>query len=289
MAEHPQTERWVAGGLALATFLLAWLTLPAGVTDADNGEFLLVAQAGGIPHPPGYPLYAFFLQLWERFAFFGQGFVPHHALLSAGFGAATTVCLFRFCRIMGATLWASAGAVLGAMSTVPVWRMNTLVEPFALHHFLLGLILVAVSKCAREPNSSGPILLGFCGACVFATTTRPFLIPFVLVALGPRLTAFHELKTITVRFGFGFLIGLLPLLYFLGNFSGDSWIWGDWSTLERLPAHLFRSNTEPFNGPPEVLMRPGPARGCWDLLEPYGRRSASPSDLGCGRRRPAPE
>src|SRR5438045_8037860 len=47
------------GGLALYG-----LTAAPGVQGGDSGEFQFVGYVLGIPHPPGYPLYAIVSKLW---------------------------------------------------------------------------------------------------------------------------------------------------------------------------------------------------------------------------------
>src|SRR5437867_8676283 len=100
----PRRQRSVsapfAAGLALLAGLgLYGLTCAPGVQGGDSGEFQFVAYILGIPHPPGYPLYALVGRLWTLVLPFGE--VAYRMnLLSAVFAAAT----------LAAAAWANATA-----------------------------------------------------------------------------------------------------------------------------------------------------------------------------------
>src|SRR5258706_3147159 len=51
-------ERWPSLVAFALPFLLYTLTATRTVQGGDTGEFSLVAARVGVPHPPGYPLYA---------------------------------------------------------------------------------------------------------------------------------------------------------------------------------------------------------------------------------------
>src|SRR2546422_1997939 len=76
-AQPPQRfftpEDWIAAG---ATFLISGLTyfyyMSPEVTLEDSGEFVTGAFNFGVPHPPGYPLWAFLAWMWRHFVPFGN-------------------------------------------------------------------------------------------------------------------------------------------------------------------------------------------------------------------------
>src|SRR5919108_3423765 len=78
-----------AAGLALLGGLALYgLTCAPGVQGGDSGEFQFVGFILGIPHPPGYPLYALVGRLWTLLLPVGE--VAYRMnLLSAVLAAAT--------------------------------------------------------------------------------------------------------------------------------------------------------------------------------------------------------
>src|SRR5262245_24134609 len=99
------------GGLALYG-----LTCAPSVQAGDSGEFQFVAYILGIPHPPGYPLYALVGHLWTLLVPVGE-IAYRMNLLSAVFAAAT----------LAAAAWANAtvfgrGTIgLAAAAAAAVW------------------------------------------------------------------------------------------------------------------------------------------------------------------------
>src|SRR5690349_9590350 len=77
--------RWLAfipGGLA---FILYLLTCSPTVNFTDSGELVTVAWVGGVPHPPGYPLYTLLSILFVHIPFGDPAWRMN--ILSALFGA----------------------------------------------------------------------------------------------------------------------------------------------------------------------------------------------------------
>src|SRR5579863_2259484 len=79
-AEPPQSlrhfftlEDWIAAAI---TFLIAGFAflrfMSPEVTLEDSGELVTGAFNFGVPHPPGYPLWAFLGWVWRHFVPFGN-------------------------------------------------------------------------------------------------------------------------------------------------------------------------------------------------------------------------
>ena len=107
----------IAAGLALlAGLTLYGLTCAPGVQVGDSGEFQFVAYILGIPHPPGYPLYALVGRLWTLVLPFGE--VAYRMnLLSAVFAAATLAAAAS----ANATAYGRGTVGLGAGAAAAGW------------------------------------------------------------------------------------------------------------------------------------------------------------------------
>lgn len=151
---------WIAVWALLvtaATWVLYWWTAAPGLTwahfGADGGDLLAAAATGGVPHPPGYPLYTLLLRAWLAAgaawlpnvepARLGNLFSAATAALSAGFtmAAAWTVCGPGRAR----ALIALAAGLLWAVTPL-VWGQALITEVYAGHALLtaaLGWALLA--------------------------------------------------------------------------------------------------------------------------------------------------
>lgn len=234
-SQFAKTMPWLIG---LFVFVLSLLAGARTVSDADHAEFATVAFYGGIAHPPGYPLYSLLLR---AVAAFGTD-VWLLSGLSAGFAGLAAFIYWKLLARLQLSLWATSLATLWTFTSVPVWRMATWAEPFALHLLTLGLILWATQwavRCAEDPK---PVLaLGFVWGLAFCNHhTAVFLIPTVVwVVLASRFDVKYWLRRVPLFAG-GFCLGLWPLFYFLLDHSASIWVWGDWNEAARWWTHLFR-------------------------------------------------
>ena len=129
-------------GLALALYLR---TLAPSITwknnGGDSGDLITAAFTGGIPHPPGYPLYT---MLAGGFIALPGGDVAYRVnLLSALSAAATVLILFAIARqwLDAGRIWrsaiAAASALLFATSSL-FWSQATIAEVYSLNALLVA-------------------------------------------------------------------------------------------------------------------------------------------------------
>ncbi len=140
--------------LALGLYLR---TLAPSITwehaGADSGDLVAAAFTGGVPHPPGYPLYLALAQLFIRLPAGGVAYRVN--LLSAVSAAATILGLFCIARAFLAVspLWrdaiAAASALLFAGSPL-FWSQATIAEVYALNALLTLLLLAGLLLWAEE-------------------------------------------------------------------------------------------------------------------------------------------
>ncbi len=177
--------------LTITLLTIYWTTMAPGLTwansGADGGDLIAAAATGGVAHPSGYPLYVI---LAEGFQSLPLGSLAHRTNLMSAFfmaSAAVLVCLLA-CREVGKQTqngaWL-AGLVSGlAFGLAPlVWSQAVITEVYALHAFLVALLLYLAmgSETAVHPKwldlASGLIF----GLAMGNHVTMVLLIPVVLL------------------------------------------------------------------------------------------------------------
>jgi hypothetical protein len=239
--EAPPRGVAIAAAAAGVVALLVYVhTLCPTVVGGDSGELIAAANAFGVAHPPGYPLYTLLAGLLSRLPI-GPGVAWRVNLLSAlcDAGAAYLLCsaVGRWAR----SAWAGVlAAGLFAFSPV-VWPYAVTAEVFPLNNlFAAALVSLSVSE---------------------ALAPRPFLLPLAAGVLGLGLTNHHTLiflgapvlayvlflergalspRRLTVT-GLSFAAGLLPYAYLpIAAARHPPLLWGEPTTWNGFLAHLLR-------------------------------------------------
>lgn len=140
-----------AGVVAAAAFAMYALTAAPTIPFGDGPELVSAADAFGVAHPPGYPLYTALGWLALRVPV-GQPALRMN-LLSSLFGALAA----------GATVWAGSrmtrsvagGVVTGSVLAVSatLWSVSTVAEVYSLH-LLFMVVLCAAAARFGDPDSS---------------------------------------------------------------------------------------------------------------------------------------
>jgi hypothetical protein len=140
----------------LAGLALYGLTAAPGVQGGDSGEFQFVGYILGIPHPPGYPLYALVSKLWTLVVPVGE-VARRVNLLSAVLGAATLGAVaLAAARVFGRFGGIAAGLVAASwLAVAPTWwGQATIASIRPTTGFLLAAVLAALAAygVARSPR-----------------------------------------------------------------------------------------------------------------------------------------
>jgi hypothetical protein len=231
---------WAVALVLIATYLVSG---PRTLPDADAGEFAAVAVAGGIPHPPGYPLLTVILQGFAHLSGL-LGLIPALTLPStlAAVAAALIVCRTLLDRDQPA--FEAAVATLAVFLSCNVWRAATTIEPFAINLLQAASLLWVCNAIARAPEraDSAPhlTLIGAnFGLAVCNHHSLITLAPLPLAALWPVR---HGWPRRGALLALSFALGLSPLAFFWFLREQHGWIWGDWDRfLPQLIHHLLRS------------------------------------------------
>ena len=170
---------WAAFWTAtLVTFAVYFYTLGPSVGLEDSGELATAGAHLGVPHPPGYPFWAFCSWLFCK-AFFWVTYMGHPtpawciSLFSATAGAfAAGFTAMLICRSgrdfvsgsgdvetgnaeRGTGTLAFGGGVAGALTFAlsPVeWSQSTIVEIYSLNAFFLMLVFLLSYRWMRKPS-----------------------------------------------------------------------------------------------------------------------------------------
>jgi hypothetical protein len=245
-------SRWLAPLLAFAAlFALYVATLAPSVVGGDSGELTAAALTGGVPHPPGYPLFA---MLARAFAWLPLGHSPAWRvnLLSAAATAAAAAVLCATVQLW--TREAAAGLVAAALfgTNELAWRHATSAEVFGLNALFVALafLLWLSIERASEPKAARRrvfVLLLTCGLAMCNHHT------FVFVGAPLALRSLWVARRSLGVGGFALALalapcGLAPYVYlWLVSHTQAAVSWGDQTTLDGLLGHVLRRNYGTFS------------------------------------------
>jgi len=245
-------HRWVAPLVAFVVLLALYVaTLAPSIMGGDSGELTAAALTGGVPHPPGYPLFAMLARL---FAALPLGHSPAWRvnLLSATSTAAAAGLL---CAVVQSwTREAAAGlvaAVLFGTNTV-VWRHATSAEVFGLNAMFVALAFLLWLSIERATERKAARRLSFalllCSGLAMCNH-HTFVFVGAPLALRSLWVARRHLGAggIALAIAFG-CVGLVPYAYLcVASSSRAAVSWGDETTLDGLLTHVLRRNYGTFS------------------------------------------
>src|SRR5438105_10311575 len=123
-------KTWVEAAVVVgAALVLYFFTAARDIVVGDTPELITAAVTLGIPHPPGYPLFA---MLGHLFSLLPVGEPAWRVnWMSAVFGAlASALLAIAFGRLSGSPRAGLAAALLWAFAVTP-WRLVNATEVFA--------------------------------------------------------------------------------------------------------------------------------------------------------------
>jgi hypothetical protein len=242
-----------AGALAfLLPLALYTATRAPGLTFVDAGELAAAAATLGIAHPSGYPLFTILgralvvlpgpLEPFARLSLLS-------AIWGAGASALTFASIRRILSALGVTRASATASALAASLTLAagqtVWEQAVIVEVYALHLFLLALLLylmlVAMGQSAgRWWPPPALVLFGYvAGLAVGNHLSAALLLP-AFAYLVVRESGFARLARALPLAVAVFLTGLSIYLYLPVRSALDPMLdWGDPET----PVRFFRHAT----------------------------------------------
>lgn len=239
------------------------MTAAESIQGGDSGEFTSIALNGGVPHPPGYPLYVFLSNVFSSFVSLSVQPCLAVSLFSTFCGVATVLVLYVALFNWGIqSLVAALASLLFGLSPL-FWRLAGVPEVFTLNT-LIAVALIWASGYRNTPRGivrAG--LLGlFLGLGLSNHHTIILLFPIFMVgvihAFKERRQAWWLLAMVTVL---GLTAGLTPYLYFFSIGQSDVWVWGGsfgwvelWEHFTRAAYGTFRLGITEDN--PGLLVNP---------------------------------
>jgi hypothetical protein len=224
----------------VALLVLYTATLAPSVVGGDSGELLGSALTGGVPHPPGYPLFALLARV---FAALPLGHSPAwrvnllSAVSTAAAGGLVCATVLLWTRQAAAALFAAA--LFGTSSEV--WLHATSVEVFGLNVMFVALAFLLWLGVERTRRRS--LVFGLALSCGLAMCNHhTFLFVGAPLCLRALWVARRELRlrgvALAVALG---MLGLLPYAYlWFASASPAAVSWGDISNLDELVGHILR-------------------------------------------------
>ena len=217
ISKSAQPLRWAAFLVFLAALAVYLSSAPTGLTwvndSADGGDLISAALLGGVPHPPGYPLW---MLLARPLLHLPVGEPAWRAallsMISAAIAAAfTTRLLLHLTSPAPDQRWAAAVSAVAAgllLACAPaLWQQAVVVEVYALHAGLSAALLLVLWHWQHNSAPRWGLLAGVMfGLGLSNHLTTIWLLPAVLAAMPcPRRAA-------VAAFLGGLLVGLSPYL-----------------------------------------------------------------------------
>jgi hypothetical protein len=239
---------WIAPALAFAGLLVVYVaTLAPSVVGGDSGELTTAALTGGVPHPPGYPIFAMLARL---FAALPLGHSPAwrvnllSAASTAAAGGLACAVVQRWTRNAAAGM--AAAALFGTDSVV--WLHATSAEVFGLNAMFVALAFLLWLRV--EQTRARPFVLGLTFVAGLAMCNHhTFVFAGTPLVLRSLWVARRQLGVggVALALDLG-LLGLLPYAYLMvasGSSAGVSW--GNQTTFDGLLAHILRREYGTFS------------------------------------------
>lgn len=231
--------------------MLYVVVAPTHIVDGDNAEFSVLGSAGGVAHPPGYPLYILWLRAWSWL----PAANPAHAaaIATAILGSIAIVVVHAACRAWGARPIAATFAVAVLAAGPEILRLHTEAEVFALNNLLVGAVLWLAAQRGPATGAWRVVLLGLVAGLGMANQLTCVLVaPIGLygIARGLRETAGSKLACAGAGV-LAFAVGLAPYLYLFVAPDGDA----SWGHIDSLPALLDHFLRKDYGGPGAFSVR----------------------------------
>lgn len=250
--------------IIIATFLLVVMgvflyTMPPAMIGGDSGEFSAIACKGGIPHPPGYPLYAMLAHGFNLIFPFGPpGWRPN--LLSSIFALFTIFFIYKTVRYKNGSIWGGilAGGLF-AFSSV-IWRYSNTSEVFSLNNLFVAILIwlyFTYEKGNLKKAYLGAFLLGL--GLTNHHTIAFIGLPIVVAIVYNDIDSYRDWKVWLKLIGLG-LLGLTPYSYlYFASLNVPELSWGDQTTWDGFMTHFLRKEFGTFKLNPRTSTESGVA------------------------------
>lgn len=244
--------------LWLAVFIIYLQTLAPSVGFIDSGELAAVPCVLGIAHPTGYPLWTLLGHIFSQLPIAKEEVVR----LNSESALLTSLAVVAFYYVMfflsglknerkktGNGKWKTEEiipALFGASALAfshTFWDQSAHIEVYALHLFLIGIVMLFFLRAIYEENSIQHRLWFFFSYVLgvsFANHLSTILLaPAFLFLYFKRFSFTKEAFRLIVILAIPFLLGLSAYLYFPIRAAEHPVLnWGNPTTLEKMYWHI---------------------------------------------------
>jgi dolichyl-phosphate-mannose-protein mannosyltransferase len=235
----------VAVGAAVAAVvgILYFATAARDIVLGDTPELITAAITLGVPHPPGYPLFA---MLGHLFSLLPAGPLPFRVdLLSVVCGAGTALLVYMTALRITGTAAASACAALVLAFTPLVWSWALVAEVFPLNNFFAAAVIYCLLTWYERPRHMRFLVAAafLFGLGLSNHHTIVLVSPAVLFLLWRRRKELISQPRAVAGSVAATVLGLLPYAYLPWAAARHPlWNWGDPSSLTNLWAVVARKH-----------------------------------------------
>ena len=146
-------EWGTAAGLLLLLPLYG-VSMPPETVFEDAGMLAAVCRDFGLPHPPGYPLYAILCAPFSH-ALGAMTLNPAQAAawLSALFAAGACAMFYEICRRLSAPPWRALALALTLGAGARFWSQAVIAEVYTLNALLVAATVAMIFRLLQKPNA----------------------------------------------------------------------------------------------------------------------------------------
>ncbi len=238
---------WIAPTVAFVGLLALYVaTLAPSVVGGDCGELTASALGGGVPHPPGYPLFALLARLFGALPL-GHTLAWRVNLLSA---VSTAAAGGLVCAVVLAWTRKNAAALVAAAlfgTSSEVWLHATSAEVFGLNVMFVALAFLLWLGAERTRGRRFVWALTLASGLAMSNH-HTFVFVGAPLCLRSLWVARRELRPAGIALGVALgLLGLLPYAYLPLTSASAPVSWGDLGTLDGFLDHVLRRNYGTFS------------------------------------------
>lgn len=203
----------LSGILGVSVFVLFLFFQAHGIYGGDSGDMVTASVIGGVPHPPGYPLYTALGWILTRLPFSTPAFAV--GLLSSVPHALAVFLVYLTTYRLTKRVLPSLLSALVLAGNYLFFLYSVTPEVFGMFDFFVALELYLFVRWYQTKNSSFAYIISF----VFGLSLSHHHVMLFLVPAGAFLasniysvTRSSSARTVTLCVLFA-LVGLLPYLY----------------------------------------------------------------------------
>jgi tetratricopeptide (TPR) repeat protein len=199
--------------LIVCSGLLYFLTAARDIVVGDTGELVTAAIVRGVPHAPGYPLFAI---LGHLFSFLPIQPLPFRInLLAVVCGAVTTGIIYFTSLLLCKNVLASAAAAAVLALSPLFWAWSLVAEVFSLNNLLAATLVFLLVKWQQNPAQMKFLVAAalVTGLALTNQQTIVLIAPAVLFLLWRQRALLRARPAIIALSVLAILLGLLPYAY----------------------------------------------------------------------------